>query len=220
MDLVKIINEVIQNKAPDEARRYIGASSIGRACNREIWYSFNGVIGTSFDPDLKRTFEVGKRLETMLLDYIDMTDIVIERPNKVNKYLFVQDAEAPIFQGHMDAIIYTDTACVLEIKTAKSSSFQKFVNHGLKQWSPSYYAQMQAYMGMGGYLDAVILVMNKDNSDLHHEWISFDEIMYHELRLRALAISSIGEPPERINKNPVYFVCNRCQFKSICHGGE
>ena len=219
MDLTGIIKTTLESQPEEEPRRYIGASSIGKACNRSIWYAFSGVRGQVVPASLRITFDVGKYLEGMLSDYVELSGIRIERPNEANNYLFVQDEEVPIFQGHMDAVIYFgDTpSAVLEIKTAKHSSFQHFKKHGLKDWSPSYYAQLQAYMGMGGFSRAVILVLDKDTSELHHEWIIYDDIFYHELRMKALAISTIGEPPEKINKSPFYFICSRCQFKNICH---
>ncbi len=219
MDLTAKINEAIANKPPDELRRYIGASSIGRPCNREIWYGFNGFVGSNHPFHLKKIFDVGKQLESLLIEYVRLAGLLVATPIIENNYLFVQDKEIPIFQGHLDGILLVphEGPVVLEIKTAKSSSFEKFKKHGLQRWSDGYYSQVQAYMGMSTYKRAVILAMNKDTSELHHEWLSFDESYYRELRMKALAISTIDTPPERINKNASYFLCQNCQYKGICH---
>lgn len=219
MDLVSKINEAIANQPPDELRRYIGASSIGRPCSREIWYAFNGISGERPPAQLQKIFDVGKRLEGLVIDYIRLAGFLVASPTHENNHLFVEDAELPIFQGHMDGLLLlpNDSPVILEIKTAKSSSFQKFQNHGVRKWSDAYWSQIQSYMGMSGYKRAVIIAMNKDTSELHHEWVAYDDIFYHELRMKALAISSIGEPPERINKNASYFLCRNCTYKGICH---
>ena len=97
------------------------------------------------------------------------------------------------------------------------ASLQKFQKHGLRLWSDAYWAQIHSYMGMSGYKRAVLLAMNKDTSELHHEWVDFDLAFYKELRMKALAISTIGEPPERINRSAYYYLCQNCQYKGICH---
>lgn len=222
MDLVKLINDAIAKQNADEPRPYIGASSIGRPCARETWYSFKGIEGKKTPSNAQTTFDIGKRLETLLLDYVDLAGIIIVRAEKDNNFLFYQDNELPIFQGHLDAIILlpNEKPIVLEIKTAKNSSFMKFKKVGLFDWSPGYYAQMQSYMGMTGYTRAAILVINKDTSELHHEWIDFDLSFYESLREKARLISMCKSPPPRINKNPTYFICNRCSFKEVCHDGS
>jgi hypothetical protein len=220
MDLVKLINDMLANRKPDEERRYIGASSIGNECSRAIWYSYNAIQGLPFDPALKTTFEVGKRLESMLLDYVEETGLRIERPGYGNDWLFCQDSEVPIFQGHLDAIlhVHVDSPSVLEIKTAKNSRFQLFKKYNLKQAHYPYFLQLQSYMGMMGFQQAVILIINKDTSELHSEWVDFEEHIYRQLRIKALAISTIDCPPEKINKSPLFYLCNRCKYKDICHG--
>ncbi len=218
MELVKIINDAILNQCEDEHRKYIGASQIGRPCGRETWYRYHGIAGTPISAKLRTTFEIGHRLESMLLDYIEMSGIDVERPSESNNYLFCQDPEILVFQGHMDAILNKDY--VLDIKTAKNSSFNQFTEHGLKKWSPAYYSQMQSYMGMTGLHEAVLLAINKDTSQMHEEWVEYDDYEYSQLRMRALAISSLDEPPARINVNPIYYVCRMCQFKTICHRGD
>ncbi len=216
MELVKIINDALLNHIEDERRKYIGASQIGRPCGRETWYRYQGIDGAPISAALRTTFEIGHRLEAMLLDYIELSGIDVERPSESNNYLFCEDAEIKVFQGHMDAIL--NQSYVLDIKTAKHSSFNQFKSLGLKGWSPAYYAQMQAYMGMTGLKEAVLLAIDKDTSQLHEEWLDYDDYEYSQLRMRALAISTLDEPPARINKSPLYYVCQRCQFKAICHG--
>lgn len=219
MDLTAKINEAIANQPPDELRRYIGASSIGRPCSREIWYAFSGIVGEKHPAQLKKTFDVGSQLEKLIISYVRLAGFMVAEPSHENNYLFVDDKEVPIFQGHLDGILLmnNELPVILEIKTAKNSSFQKFQKHGLRLWSDAYWAQIHSYMGMSGYKQAVLLAMNKDTSELHHEWVDFDLAFYKELRMKALAISAIGEPPERINRSAYYYLCQNCQYKGICH---
>lgn len=222
MDITKLLGEAIQKQLPDEPRQYIGASSIGRECSRAIWYEYHKMIGTDFSSKLKTTFKIGKLLEGMILDDVDLLGFELERPAEINNYLFCRDESMQIFQGHMDSILYLnrDNPVILEIKTCKNSSFNSFKKDGLKIWSQTYFAQLQAYMGMTDIHHACLLALNKDTSEYHHEWVDYDDIYYHELREKALIISSCETPPEQINRSPLYFVCAGCRFKTICHGNK
>lgn len=220
MDLVELINYAIYSRTKEPPRKYIGASTIGRACDRAIWYGFNDEPGGETPSTLQRIFDVGHQLEGLLLDYVELTGLHVERPSEKNNMLFVRDSEVPILQGHMDGVLHIDEAAhvVLELKTANNNSFQKFQKNGFRAWSESYYAQVQAYMGMSGLSQAVVLAINKDNAELHHQWVQFDSCHYELLRRRARNISEAAMPPDRINRSPLYVVCKRCQFKEVCHG--
>lgn len=222
MDLVKLINDAIASQKPEDRRNYIGASSIGRSCNRAIWYEFRGAERPEIPPTLQRIFDTGKQLEGMILGYIQLSGLSITRASPKNNMLYLQDTELPIFQGHCDAILHLSEleSAIVEIKTANNSSFNQFVKHGLLKWSESYYSQIQAYMGMSSYPKAVILVINKDNAELHHEWIDFDERHYEQLKHKAMMISKAEVAPDKINKSPLFYICSRCSYKSICHGKQ
>lgn len=219
MDFIKILDEAIANIPADEPRRYIGASGIGNDCSRKIWNDYNGVQGKPITPRQRRTFETGKILEDMVLSYIELAGFKIIRPEPGSKGIPCHDEEFPLFQGNMDGLLYlTETnVVVLELKTAKSSEYKKFVDIGLKAWSPTYYSQVMSYMGMNKLKRALVIVLNKDNAEWHCEWIEFDEITYCELRSKAIYISQAETAPDKINNNPSWWQCQFCKFKENCH---
>jgi len=220
MDITAIITKSIAEIPPDEPRQYIGASSIGNDCSRAIWYSYVGADREEFPARLRTTFEIGKRLETLPLDYLEKAGFRIVRPAEDNDWLFFHDADILFFQGHADGLLLLEnqSPAIVEIKTAKNSSFMTFKNKGLKVWSSTYYSQIQSYMGMSGYPRAVLIALNKDTSEFHHEWVEYDDIFYHEMKMRALSIGSTSKPPDKINRSPLYFICKRCSYKATCHG--
>ena len=221
MDILKLINKAVSAANPKEYRQYIGASSIGKPCKRAIWYGYHGAEQKDVSSALQITFDIGKTLEKLLLEYIGLTDLKLEIPLEENKWLFCQDSELKEFQGHMDGLLYLDelSPTVLEIKTAKSSSFQKFVKDGLLKWNYIYYAQLQAYMGMANLNEGILLAINKDNSELHMETVEFDYDYYELLKDKVRTILESKEPPDKINNNSCFIICQRCDFQKICHYG-
>lgn len=217
MDITKTILDYLKKTQPSAKREYLGASIIGKECYRHIWYSYH-LLPISIEPETKITFDIGHKLESLIIDYLENAGFNLVRPSKENNFLECKDEDINSFQGHMDGLLMVgdEMPVVLEIKTCKNSHFQRFKQVGLQAWSNTYYAQVQSYMGMTGFLKAILIAINKDTSELHSEWVDYDDIFYNELKQKALTISKMDEPPERINKSPLYYLCARCQFKEIC----
>lgn len=215
MDILKLIDEAIVKDSEKQHRPYVGASMIGHACLRYIFLNLIGQEGLPFSAKQLRTFEIGKQLEKMVLSYISKAGFKL-RPSMYNN---CQDDLIPYFKGTCDGILQLSdtTDCILELKTAKNSEYQKFVNNGLKAWNQQYYAQCHAYMGMKKINRCLFVVINKDTSDWAGEWIDFDEILYAELQSKAAYILNQTEVPPKINENPCYWICQNCKFKDYCH---
>jgi hypothetical protein len=205
-----------QARIKEDARNYIGASVIGSDCLRQIWYEMREVIAEQVPTKTWRTWQIGKKLESLVLDWLDDAGITIgSLPRKELRSKIV-----PIFRGHLDAVwigkggVYK---AIIEIKTAKDASFKVFVKKGVKVWNPQYYAQIQSYMGMSGIYSTYILVLNKDNSDISDELVLFDEEYYQKLEAKALMISTAVVAPPRVNGSPLWWQCKLCKFNKVCH---
>lgn len=216
--LTKLIDNYILNNPDQELRKYIGASSIGSPCERKIWYGYQGYPATPIEPKMQRTFDIGHSLEKLVLDYLEAAGCSMLR---TPQHTYFKDDDIPQMQGHCDAIGFNtggiDHTSIIEVKTARDSSFRVFAKSGLLKWYPVYYSQVQCYMGMSGYKDAFVIAINKDTSELHDEHVMFDPIHYDMLRDKALRLVSAATAPEKINNSPLYFVCRNCQYKEICH---
>lgn len=212
--LTSLINEAIVN-AQDEIRPYIGASSIGNPCERSIWYRYNNHEAEPRTSKQLRTFAIGKRLEGIVLDCLEQAGLSIARV-----WFDLKDKEINKFQGHVDAVWVTeegDPKAIIEVKTARDSSFNIFVKRGLKYWYPIYYAQIQAYMGMADIHEGYVIALNKDTSEIHDERVVFDSLYYEFLKDKAFRIIAATDAPPKINNSPMYFVCRGCSFKGVCH---
>lgn len=204
----------------EKSRTYIGASSIGNDCVRALWYAYNGYERLPMDPRRRRTMQIGKDLELLLLN--EMIDAGMQLEYRID-YNSFKDASIPQFQGNVDGLWLnspTDGKAILEIKTAKDSSFRIFQRSGLRRWYPVYFAQVQSYMGMSGIHTAYVLALNKDTSELHDEQVTFQPFFYERLVEKAKGIVEMVEVPNRVNDSPLFFQCKLCDFRNICHDKE
>jgi len=218
--LIKYYNELahkIENIPSSDDRKprdYIGASIIGSDCLRQIWYEFKGFESEDVPSKMRRTWEIGRALEGTILRWIKETGIEL-----FSDWPQLEAEGMPYFKGHVDSIWMKDgkAFAIIEAKTAKDSSFNKFVKSGLQMWNPQYYAQVQAYMGMSGIHLAYIIVLNKDNSDISDEMVNFDGAFYQDLILKAKMVARAEMPPPRVNNSPLWFQCKMCKFNKECH---
>ena len=211
MDLIKIIEQSISEQK-NEIRSYIGASSIGNPCERAIWYGLNQPEDKIVSTRQLLTFEIGKALEYMLI-YKLMT-----LPHGIPSKYCAKEYE--LFQGTPDLFILDKKLkpiYILEIKTAKDSSFNIFKKKGLRLWYPEYYDQVQSYMGMSGVYKAIMLAINKDSSELHQETVNYDENRYKYLVAKAKRIGDAKIMPEKINESASFFRCKMCFYLGVCH---
>ncbi len=200
----------------DDIRNYIGASIIGSDCLRQIWYEFNGTKAEKVPTKTRRTWAIGKRLEGLVVDWLDEAGIMLG----VLPVRTLTSKLVSSFRGHVDSVWIGKGGtykAIIEIKTAKDASFKIFVKRGVKVWNPQYYAQIQSYMGMSGIHSTYILVLNKDNSDLSDELVTFDHVFYESLEAKALMISTAVVSPPKINGSPLWYQCKMCKFNKVCH---
>lgn len=206
--------EKVQSRDDRKTRDYIGASGIGAECLRQIWYEFKGTLAEAVPTKIRRTWAIGRHLEGLILDWLTEAGIEIAR-----EWDGLESEGMPFFKGHLDSVwIKKGKAfAIIEIKTAKDASFNIFFKKGVKSWNPQYYAQVQSYMGMSGIHSSYILVLNKDNSDIADELVTFDEAFYQALRTKAARIASATLAPPKINGSPLWYQCKMCKFNKVCH---
>lgn len=207
--------EKYQARIEESSRAYIGASIIGSDCWRQIYYELHETVAKGVAPKTWRTWQIGKHLESLVIDWLDDAGITLGTLEQRT----LQSNKVPLFRGHVDSV-WIDKGvnkAIIEIKTAKDSSFNTFVNKGLKIWNPQYYAQVQSYMGMSNINSTYILVLNKDNSSLSDELVTFDPAFYERLEEKALAIASAKIAPPKIHSSPLWYQCKLCKFNTICH---
>ncbi len=209
--------------ADDGLRPHLGASLIGRECERQLWYVFRWAKLPRHDARMVRLFQRGQREEDVLVGLLRAAgvQVVTIDPDTGRQYSFA--ACGGHFGGSMDGAA-TDipdapkTWHVLEFKTHSKKSFDELTKIGVAKAKPEHFAQMTCYMGWTGMKRALYVAVCKDDDRLHLERVDFDRDLFDRLILKAARIIEAIEPPPRYSEDPAHFVCKFCDYRDLCHG--
>ncbi len=202
-------------------------SSIGK-CQRELWAIRQGISHEK--PPQGRTlmtFDIGHHLEGAVIDWLTRAGYVVETRGNDGRQLAVE-MSGGVGLGHLDGIIRWGRKSdgdvrLLEIKTAKAKKFAELVEAGsYKAWNAGYYDQIQAYMGASqtgrfdvpALWDCLVIVVNKDTSELWAEMIRFDADHYAELEAKARLVVESEEIVPRPKEAKTQY-CGFCKYCSL-----
>jgi len=224
MTTVEKIYEVWKQRGASRPRAHLGASVIGRSCERWLWYDFRWVQrNDSFAGDLYRLWDRGKREEPVFAEELRQAGITFHDVNPETGRQFSFSDWGGHFAGSMDGAgkgfpEAPEDWHVVEFKTHNAASFRDLVKHGVAHEKPDHVAQMQCYMGWSGMDSAFYLAVNKNTDELYAERVAFDEKAFHRLRRKAKSIIFSPEPPPKLHENPENWECAYCRYHDLCHG--
>jgi CRISPR/Cas system-associated exonuclease Cas4 (RecB family) len=206
---------------PDEHRAHLGASLIGLACSRRLWYGFRWAARERFSGRVLRLFDTGKREESRVGD--ELRGIGCEVHMDDGQAQWRVSACGGHFGGSMDGAVLglpeaPKSWHVLEIKTHSAKSWADLAKKGVKEAKPQHFAQMQTYMHLAGVDRALYYAVNKDTDDLHIERVAYEKAFAEQLVDKAARVISASEPPPRLSEDPAWFECKFCPFHALCHG--
>ena len=203
----------------EKLRKYVGMSEIGGSCPRALQYKKRTMKKRKVPYKLAAAFDVGRHLEPMILDWIKHAGYEVVGCQKKLSDL------GGSFSGHPDGIlkeaIQTENGlldAVLEIKTAKTKSFNEIKKEGIQKIS-RYIAQAQCYMHYLELNHTLFVVFNKDTSELYCEFVEYETHIFKWCRETAEAVIKSEETLAR----PADFECNKapcvwCEFRNQCWG--
>jgi hypothetical protein len=212
----------VLRSAEDGLRPHLGASLIGRSCERQLWYTFRWAKRASFEGRMLRLFARGQREEDALVNLLRNAGITVHAvdPATGSQFRFGSGH----FSGSMDGACLglpeaPKTWHVLEFKTHGKKSFDTLESQGVRKAKPEHWAQMQCYMAWTGMERALYVSVCKDDDRLHLERVDFDKEATDKLFERAERIINASEPPQRIG-DASWYECKWCDYKDICHGTD
>lgn len=210
---------------PDPGHRaHLGASQIGRKCERALWYAFRWCTEASFAPRVLRLFARGQREEDVLAGLLRDAGVTVHQVDASTGRQFNFRACGGHFGGSMDGACIglpdaPKTWHVLEFKTHNRKSFADLQARGVALAKPEHFAQMQCYMMWTGMTRALYMSVCKDDDGLHLERIDYDEAHALQMLEKAGRVIDAPRPPERIG-DATWWECKFCDHQAICHGTE
>ena len=209
--------------ASDGFRSHLGASLIGKACERALWYDFRWTTKARFEGRVLRLFETGNREEERLVRNLRRTGAtVLEVDPETGRQYRVQ-AHGGHFGGSLDGVAIRLLEApkawhVLEFKTHSNKSFTDLVAKKVRESKPQHFAQMQIYMHLMGMNRAMYLAVNKDTDDLYVQRMEADVAYTEQLLEKARRIIFAPTPLPRISEEPSWYQCRLCDHADVCHG--
>ena len=212
-----------ERNADTSGRPHLGASEIGRPCERSLWYGFRWATAKKFPGRILRLFNTGHREELRFLDELRGIGAEIYEldPETGKQHRF--SAVRGHFGGSCDGIGRgfpegPKTWAIVEFKTHNADSFKKLTEQGVSAAKPEHFVQMQIYLGLAELERALYLAVNKNTDELHSEWVHFDRGNFEHHLARAEKIIDAEVPPQRLNNDPAWYQCKMCDHHAICHG--
>lgn len=222
----RLIDEAMHK--PRERRTYLGASSIGATCERQVQYEFMGVPydeGWRRDPRILRIFQRGHVFESMAALWLADAGFRLTQTAQSGGPIGFKVANGD-YAGHVDRVVtggpLPDIAYpfIWECKGLGSKGWKKISEKGVAKGSPQYadqISQYQSYLGLTN--PALFFAINADTMQLHMEFVPFDKVRAQKASDRAVAIildSRAGAMRPRCTNDPEFYECKSCAFRQRC----
>lgn len=207
-------------------RSHLGASLLGRECERQLWYAFRWAKPERFPGRMLRLFNRGHAEEERFISDLRRVGCEVLTINPATGKQFNWSVLGGHVGGSQDgAARFVPGAnpeewWLLEFKTHSDSSFSKLVKVGVRVAKPEHVDQMILYMGWSGLRVALYCAVNKDNDELHFEeirWTEREAARFAELMGKAERIAFADEPALKLSNDPAFWKCKQCGVRELCH---
>ncbi len=195
-------------------------SGIGH-CQRRQWAEHNDIeIEKPFSGRTLILFSLGEKIEEHVIYWLKRAGYTVHDLNPETRMQWEVSALDGRMLGHLDGKIELSQkgAVLLEVKSANDSQFALCRELGYRAWRPEYYDQITAYMGSSGLPESLVVVYNKNDSEIYTERIRFDPDDYKELLRKADYILTstevIAKPAEAKSQFCKY--CKWCPVNKWC----
>jgi hypothetical protein len=214
IDIIKLIDDAIIRRASlKTSRNYMGASGLGEKCDRKLWYSYK-LPETITDPRINRIFDLGNNLEDVVVKYMRDAGLIIHTHDENGEQFGFVDG---IIAGHCDGVLETpDGPVMVEFKTFNTKRFENFKKVGIKESDPKYYTQIQVYIEKFELNKGVVIGIDKNDCELHIEWLDADPIEAHWAINRGKEIGNRETEPDRGYGHKSSFQCKLCNYRAKC----
>lgn len=188
-DTLTCINRMLEKAQNVRPRPYLGASSIGKECRRELWYGFRWVKVIRHPGRILRLFDRGHLEEPRFVKLLEgIGASVVDDQQEVVAF-------GGHFKGHIDGKVSdlptSKKTHLGEYKTHSDKSFKDVVKKGVKKSKPVHFVQMQLYTTMLGLKRMLYCAVNKNDDSLHFERLPVEPDVAEQCLKKAEVSSSL-----------------------------
>lgn len=208
-------------------RPYLGASDVGHACERRLWYTFRlASAPEKHEGRMLRLFATGHITEKRIIGEMLVAGFQVSAEPSPN-----QQWEFRGCRGHL--VCHLDGAVLgvpeapktwhsLEVKTVKAKHFPAMKSYGVKRAKHEHYEQCVVGMALSGLTRCLYIVVNKDTDELYSERLRWEECKadWEAIEAKCWRVITAAQPPARISDNPQSRDCEYCPHRAVCHYGE
>jgi len=231
LEAMDAAQEAAQTK--EKRRPYLGMSSLGKECSRELWYGFRWAKRITFKAQTLRYFDDGHRTEDLIAERIKaVPGIALQTHVETlgqKRQIGWKDFGGHL-RGHADGILLgllqaPATLHLWENKAVNDKKFAKLeklkkINEkaALSIWDAVYYAQQVLYMHYEGLTRSWMTVTTPGGRKQIGVRTEADPAEAIKLIAKAERIIFSDEAPERFSDVDKVPPCLFCDFKEICRG--
>ena len=204
---------IVDRRKKEASRGHLGWSRIGIEDERLLWLEFRWCLPSISDPRILRIFDFGNAIERLAEWWTRSIPGVKLETTAPDGAQFRFERLGGHLAGSMDGAVRglpedPDKWMVWEVKSANDNRFKAMLKEtgetgmedllesGLQRWAPAYYAQVIGYMGETGMSKAVVVIVCKNTSKVHAEYIEANPMEFQTYVSKAERLITAEEPPE------------------------
>lgn len=222
----------VQTTKAEPFRWHLGASKIGDPCARALWYHYRWTQPHLPSGRMMRLLDRGDLEEIRNATWLRAIgfelwthDESITKPDGTHPQFRIKNRCGGHLGGSLDGIgkfpkhYGIDLPFVLEGKTSGTGrGFTDLTKDGVFKAKPAHFTQNSIYGYDYGIPLGLYISTNKNDDDMHIEYVKLDFKHAEDMIARADSIILSQTPPAKISENPTFTQCKSlCEFKDICH---
>lgn len=220
--LQKDIDEWCSKAFDDGPRSHLGASIIGRECERHLWYTWRWIKHKIFSGRMQRLFQDGHWYEDRIIEILRGIGCTVSQVGEDGNQHRIYAVQGH-FGGSSDGKVTLPArygqfpVFLTEFKTINANGFVKF--HDVKNDKSEHWDQMCVYGVRLVIQYAIYFLVGKNDADLIIEVVELDWEHGERLISKGQRIIYMQEPPPRITNNPSDYRCKQCDHHGVCFMG-
>lgn len=213
-------------------RPYLGASQLGKACDRSLWLSFRWARERRLSAKSLKAIADGHHGETVMAERLAaVPGVQLWTVDEKGQQFGFSDLNGHL-RGHVDGLILgllqaPKTPHIWEHKQVNEKKFAKLAalaagdeKAALEAWDTVYFVQAQLYMHYTEFKRHYLTCSTPGGRAQTSCRTAYQPDVAEWAIARAKRIIDAARPPLKISEDPAYWECKFCDYHPLCHGRE